>query len=255
MGEEKIRKDLEGVNATLLAEKNDLLHKLDSEKGGYSDLLDKQAKTAAQKADLEANLSDTQERLQTLHADLDEMLNEAKNSEEKAKKAMVDAARLADELRAEQEHAQHQEKLRKELESHVKELQVRVDEAEAAALKGGKKTIAKLETRVRELEGELDGEQRRHAEAQKNLRKSERRIKELTFQAEEDRKNHERMQDLVDKLQQKIKTYKRQIEEAEEIAALNLAKFRKAQQELEATEERCKMADAGLGALRASSIF
>merc|ERR1712126_705327 len=149
--------------------------------------------------------------LQTLHADLDEMLNEAKNSEEKAKKSMVDAARLADELRAEQEHAQYQEKLRKELESHIKELQVRVDEAEAAALKGGKKTIAKLETR----EGELEGEQRRHAEAQKNLRKSERRIKELAFQAEEDRKNHERMQDLVDKLQQKIKTYKRQIEEAE----------------------------------------
>ena len=49
-------------------------------------------------------------------------------------------------------------------------------------------------------------------------------------QADEDKKNHERMQDLVDKLQQKIKTYKRQIEEAEEIAALNLAKFRKAQQ-------------------------
>ena len=52
----------------------------------------------------------------------------------------------------------------------------------------------------------------------------------LSSQADEDKKNHERMQDLVDKLQQKIKTYKRQIEEAEEIAALNLAKFRKAQQ-------------------------
>ena len=38
------------------------------------------------------------------------------------------------------------------------------------------------------------------------------------------------MQDLVDSLQQKIKTYKRQIEEAEEIAALNLAKYRKCQQ-------------------------
>jgi myosin heavy chain 6/7 len=181
------------------------------------------------------------------------MLNEAKNSEEKAKKAMVDAARLADELRAEQEHAQHQEKLRKELESHIKELQVRVDEAEAAALKGGKKTIAKLETRVRELEGELDGEQRRHAEAQKNLRKSERRIKELTFQAEEDRKNHERMQDLVDKLQQKIKTYKRQIEEAEEIAALNLAKFRKAQQELEESQERADACENAVTKLRAKA--
>lgn len=51
------------------------------------------------------------------------------------------------------------------------------------------------------------------------------------------------MQDLVDKLQQKIKTYKRQIEEAEEIAALNLAKFRKAQQELEEAEERADNAE------------
>lgn len=109
-------------------------------------------------------------------------MNEAKNSEEKAKKAMVDAARLADELRAEQDHAQTQEKLRKALETQIKELQVRLDEAEANALKGGKKVIQKLEQRVRELENELDGEQRRHADAQKNLRKAERRIKELSFQ-------------------------------------------------------------------------
>ena len=67
---------------------------------------------------------------------------------------------------------------------------------------------------VRELEMELDSEQRRHAETQKNLRKADRRLKELAFQAEEDRKNMERLQDLVDKLQAKIKTYKRQVEEA-----------------------------------------
>lgn len=97
---------------------------------------------------------------------------------------MVDAARLADELRAEQDHAQTQEKLRKALETQIKELQVRLDEAEANALKGGKKAIQKLEQRVRELENELDGEQRRHADAQKNLRKSERRIKELSFQVQ-----------------------------------------------------------------------
>ena len=42
----------------------------------------------------------------------------------------------------------------------------------------------------------------------------------------QDRKNHESMQGLIESLQQKIKTYKKQIEEAEEIAALNLAKFR-----------------------------
>ncbi|XP_022917276.1 myosin heavy chain, muscle isoform X39 [Onthophagus taurus] len=206
---------------------------------------------AAANASMSAAKRKLETELQTLHSDLDELLNEAKNSEEKAKKAMVDAARLADELRAEQDHAQTQEKLRKALETQIKDLQVRLDEAEANALKGGKKAIAKLEQRVRELENELDGEQRRHADAQKNLRKSERRIKELSFQAEEDRKNHERMQDLVDKLQQKIKTYKRQIEEAEEIAALNLAKFRKAQQELEEAEERADMAEQAITKFRA----
>ena len=189
--------------------------------------------------------------MQALQADLDEMLNEAKNSEEKAKKAMVDAARLADELRAEQEHAASQERMRKSMEQQIKELQIRLDEAEAAALKGGKKLIQKLEQKVRELEQEFEVEQRRHGEAAKNSRRNERRVKELQFQADEDRKNHERIQDLVDKLQQKIKTYKRQIEEAEEIAALNLAKFRKVQQELEDAEERADMAENAVSKLRA----
>ena len=46
------------------------------------------------------------------------------------------------------------------------------------------------------------------------------------------------MQELVDKLQNKVKSYKKQIEEAEEIAALNLAKYRKVQADLESSEER-----------------
>jgi chromosome segregation ATPase len=44
----------------------------------------------------------------TMQAEIDDMLHQAKNSEEKAKKAMVDAARLADELRAEQDHVNTQ---------------------------------------------------------------------------------------------------------------------------------------------------
>merc|ERR1711992_339762 len=121
----------------------------------------------------------------------DEMANEALLSEEKAKKAMVDAARLADEPRTEQELAQVFERDRKLYECQVKDMQTRLDEAETNALKGGKKAMNKMET-----------------------------------------KNHERMQALVDQLQSKIKSYKKQIEEAEEIAALNLAKFRQAQAQL-----------------------
>ncbi len=54
------------------------------------------------------------------------------------------------------------------------------------------------------------------------------------------------MSELANKLQQKIKTDKKQIEEAEEIAALNLAKFRKAQQKMEEAEERSKLASSHL---------
>ena len=43
--------------------------------------------------------------IHTMQAEVDGMLIAAKNAEEKSKKAMVDAARLADELRAEQDHA------------------------------------------------------------------------------------------------------------------------------------------------------
>ena len=60
--------------------------------------------------------------------------------------------------------------------------QARVDEAEQNAIKASRKIIAKLEERVRTVEQELDSEQRRHSDAQKNLRKTERRIKELSFQ-------------------------------------------------------------------------
>ena len=183
------------------------------------------------------------------------MTQEATIANEKSQRAMVDAARLADELRNEQEMAQSTEKERKLLECQIKDSVSRLDETEMNALKGGKKAMNKMETRIRELESEVDAENRRFADAQKSLRRSERRIKELTYAADEDRKNHERMQQLIEQLQSKIKSYKKQIEEAEEIAALNLAKYRKAQQELEETEDRSRMAEGALSVARQSTGF
>ena len=108
-----------------------------------------------------------------------------------------------------------------------------------------------MDSRIRELESELDAENRRLADAVKNLRKSERHIKELTFASDEDRKNHERMQGLLDQLQSKIKSYKKQIEEAEEIAALNLAKYRQAQSSLGEAEERADLNEQALAKTKA----
>lgn len=176
---------------------------------------------------------------------------------------------MAEELKKEQDTSAHLERMKKNLDQTVKDLQLRLDEAEQLALKGGKKQIQKMEARVntgvqtcgryqlssktllldvqivsfqlqiRELESELEGEQKRATEAIKGIRKYERRVKELTFQVrgkgsswftailsfefpkivshfqgEEDRKNVIRLQDLVDKLQLKVKSYKRQAEEA-----------------------------------------
>merc|ERR1712186_247777 len=190
-----------------------------------------------------------------MHAEIDEMLAQAKGSEEKAKRAMVDAARLADELRAEQDHSGSQEKAKRSLESQIVELDQRLAEANEIAAKGGRNAMAKLESRIRELEIELGSVQCKTGESYKSFQKAERRVKELQFQQDEDHKNQDRMSELANKLQQKIKTYKKQIEEAEEIAALNLAKYRKAQQGLEEAEERAKMAGTALSMARGTSVM
>merc|ERR1711935_1038740 len=187
--------------------------------------------------------------IHTMHAEIDDMLHQAKNSEEKSKKAMVDAARLADELRAEQEHSTAQEKTKRSLESQVMELEQRLVEANEIASKGGRNAMAKLESRIRELEIELGSVQSKTSDSYKCFQKAERRIKELQFQQDEDHKNQDRMSELANKLQSKIKTYKKQIEEAEEIAALNLAKFRKAQQELEEADDRSKMSSSAFSVM------
>merc|ERR1711970_1602934 len=185
-----------------------------------------------QRRSAEQELADTNETLADLN-NVNQNITAAKRkleaelSEDKAARAMVDAARLADELRQEQDLAMNLEKDKKLLEAQCKDAGQRADEAEVNALKGGRKAMIKMETRIRELESELDAETRRYGDVTKNLRKSERTIKELTFAGDEDRKNHERMQALIDQLQGKVKSYKKQIEEAEEIAALNLAKYRK----------------------------
>merc|ERR1712124_133866 len=78
----------------------------------------------------------------TMHAEIDDLMHQAKNSEEKAKKAMIDAARLADELRAEQDHSSHQEKSKRALKSQMNELENRLVEANDVATKGGRNAMA-----------------------------------------------------------------------------------------------------------------
>ncbi|XP_061689063.1 myosin heavy chain, fast skeletal muscle-like [Syngnathoides biaculeatus] len=203
------------------------------------------------------NLINTKRKLEAdlaqVQGEVEDSIQEARNAEEKAKKAITDAAMMAEELKKEQDTSSHLERMKKNLEVTVKDLQHRLDEAETLALKGGKKQLQKLEARVRELESEVEAEQKRGAEAVKGVRKYERRVKELTYQTEEDKKNIARLQDLVDKLQLKVKAYKRQCEDSEEQANAHLTRYRKVQHEMEEAQERADIAESQVNKLRAKS--
>ncbi|RXN02710.1 myosin-7-like isoform X1 [Labeo rohita] len=200
-----------------------------------------------------ASLEKTKHRLQTeiedLMVDL-ERSNAVAVALDKKQRNFDKASMMAEELKKEQDTSSHLERMKRNMEQTIKDLQIRLDEAEQTALKGGKKQIQKLEVRVRELEGELECEQKKCGEFQKGIRKYERRIKELTYQTEEDRKTLLRMQDLIDKLQAKVKSFKRQAEDAEEQANCNMSRFKKIQHELDEAEERADIAESQVNKLR-----
>merc|ERR1711890_110152 len=100
-----------------------------------NDMTSINSKAGAEKRHLES-------AIHTLHAEIDDMLHRAKASEEKAKKAMVDAARLADELRAEQDHTNQLSQGKRSLEAQLGEME-RLADASDSAMRGGRAALAK----------------------------------------------------------------------------------------------------------------
>merc|ERR1711970_64201 len=84
--------------------------------------------------------------LQQSQGEVEESISECRNAEEKAKRSITDAAMMAEELKKEQDQSQHLERMKKNMETSVKDLQLRLDEAEQVALKGGRKQVQKLKS-------------------------------------------------------------------------------------------------------------
>jgi len=204
-----------------------------------------------EKRRLDADLAEAQ-------TELEEVKDDLKLREMKAKDCMIDASKLAEELHGEQEQAGLLENERKLLESKLKEVQGKIEDSENATARNGKKQMQKLEERIRELVCKIDDEERRKADSLKNLRKTERGVKEYIYRSGEDQKNSERIKDLIDKLQHQVRLYKKQLEEAEDIASNNLAKYKLVQKGLVDATERageCELElDRKRGASRAASL-
>lgn len=86
--------------------------------------------------------------ISALQADLDDALNGQRAADERADRLANENHRLIDELRQEQENYKNAEGLRKQLEIEIREITIRLEEAEAFALREGKRQIAKLQARV-----------------------------------------------------------------------------------------------------------
>ena len=83
-----------------------------------------------------------------MQSDLDDAINGRSAADERADRLQAEVHRLAEELRQEQENYKNAESLRKQLEVEIREITVRLEEAEAFAMREGKRQIAKLQARV-----------------------------------------------------------------------------------------------------------
>lgn len=149
------------------------------------DLNDLQVRNNELRADnaaLHAAKSKLDAELTLLAADYSEAAAEVQSADERTKRAAFEAAKVAEDLKNQQERSNQVERHKKNLEYQAKEMQAKIEEAEQAALKGGAKIIAKLETRLKGVEAQYESEQRRIADAAKNLSKSDRKARELQFQ-------------------------------------------------------------------------
>lgn len=188
--------------------------------------------------------------LQTLASDYEEVTRELRVSDERYQKVQVELKHTVEILHEEQERIVKIEAIKKSLEVEVKNLSVRLEEVEANAVVGARRAISKLESRVRDMELELDSEKKNHAETIKILRKKERTVKEIVIQCEEDQRNVILLQEQLDKANSRLAQYKRQLSEQEGFSAQSVTRARRVQRELEVAEERAEVAESNLNMVR-----
>lgn len=194
--------------------------------------------------------SKLEQEISVIASDYDEVTKELRLADERLLKASSEVKRVTESWHEESERCIKIESIRKSLEVEVRNLSIRIESIEVNSLANTKRMIAKLESRVHDLENELDEERRRHQETIKILKKKERNVKELVLQCEEDHKNIQILQETLDKSYEKINIYKRQIGETESISQTNLSRVRRFQRELESAEERAENAESNLSVIR-----
>ncbi|XP_076871423.1 myosin-11a isoform X2 [Brachyhypopomus gauderio] len=209
-------------------ERDELAEELASNTSGKSALSD-------EKRRLEAKISQLEEELEEEQGNM-EMLND------KLRKSSQQVDQLTNELQTERTTSQKNESARQQLERQNKELKAKLQEMENQVKSKFKSSITALESKVSQLEEQLEQENRDKQTVAKTMRQKEKKLKDLIVQVEDERKQAEQYKDQADKANARVKQLKRQLEESEEESQRITAARRKLQRELdEATESNDAM--------------
>ena len=139
------------------------------------------------------------------------MIANGRMYESKVETLQSEVNRLNDLLKAEQERANSCEANKKGLESHIHELNIRLEDLEHS--KDNKKTIDKLKNRLHELEVELDLEQRKSRDISSEIRKYQKQAQDYKLQYEDEHRLNSELKDQNHSLLNKLNLLNKQIEE------------------------------------------
>ncbi|KAL5288885.1 MYH9 family protein [Megaselia abdita] len=172
-------------------------------------------------------------RITTLEEELEE---EQSNSEvllDRTRKSQLAIEQLSTELATEKSNSQKSENARLLLERQNKELKAKLAEIETAQRTKIKATISALESKISNLEEQLENETKERLLQQKNNRKLDKKNKEFVLTIEDERRHLDQTKEQIEKLNSRLKTLKRNLDEAEEEIQKEKTQKRKVQREFE----------------------
>ncbi|XP_013927339.1 PREDICTED: myosin-10-like isoform X2 [Thamnophis sirtalis] len=217
-------------------ERDDLADELANGNSGKSALLDEKRHLEARIAQLEEELDEEQSNM--------ELMND------RYRKLSMQVETITTELAAERSFSQKTENARQQLERQNKDLRAKLGEMDSSVKSKYKLAIATLESKVAQLEEQLEQESRERMLSGKLVRRAEKKLKEVLLQVDEERRNADQYKDQVEKGHLRLKQLKRQLEEAEEEASRANASRRRMQRELEDVTESAESMNREVTTLR-----
>lgn len=189
-------------------------------------------------------------RITQLEEDLDEETNNLELANDRYKKSILQVEQITAELNAERSSSQKLETEKSQLDRQNKELRAKLTEIETEMKIRSKAALQAMESKIANLEEQLDIEIRERQNQGKVNRKLDKRLKELMLQIEDERRNADQFKDQVDKANARVKQLKRQLEEAEEEVARANAQKRKVLRDLDEQTETAESAKREADTLR-----